>query len=609
MTRRGKQIETHLPCLRCDSSDGAARYVSLGADPFEYFKCFSCGQTYSDKSQENIPKPPTKELILKDKKSLDPNLKPIETYDFIPSAEFRGRGISEETWKFYGFTCTEDDSKLSAPLHDEHGTLVASKVKLDHGSNPYYWTGDKAQARLFGRHLFKNGPRKYITVTEGYEDCGAAYEMLGSKWPVVSIIGGAQAAHTEIHRDDLDFLNEFETIVLDFDDDEHGRKAEAQFAKSFDVGKVKLTRKDLKDANEYLRRAKNYLDQGNRDKYEEAKKAYVDAWWKAKVFRPDGIILSSELIGLVTTDNPKPIALYPFKGLNEMLWGIYDSQLIIITAGSGSGKTGLAKNFILSLFNQSTSERFGNLLLEEGVKDSAFNYISQDIGFNLVDPSIYSSLDREIMVKGEHRLFAGNRFLFWDHFGSSDIDKVCDTVKYFAHNGGCRFVLLDHISIVVSSQENGDERKALDEVMTRLRKLCQDTGVVLFVVSHLKRANGSDAHEEGGVTSLAQLRGSAGIGQLADVVIGMERNGQHTDPTQRNVSTIRILKSRKTGRTGPACKVWWDHDHAQFIEIENEEHLEKIKADLLVESLQGDLVLDNLEITSDSKPIMDRNFK
>jgi len=38
------------------------------------------------------------------------------------------------------------------------------------------------------------------------------------------------------------------------------------------------------------------------------------------------------------------------------------------------------------------------------------------------------------------------------------------------------------------------------------------------MVSHLKRPGGT-AHEEGGITSLSQLRGSAGIGQLSDMVI------------------------------------------------------------------------------------------
>ena len=47
--------------------------------------------------------------------------------------------------------------------------------------------------------------------------------------------------------------------------------------------------------------------------------------------------------------------------------------------------------------------------------------------------------------------------------------------------------------------------------------------------------------------SLSQLRGSGAIAQLADMVIGLERNQQGDNP---NVLTIRVLKNRHSGLTG-----------------------------------------------------------
>ena len=129
----------------------------------------------------------------------------------------------------------------------------------------------------------------------------------------------------------------------------------------------------------------------------------------------------------------------------------------------------------------------------------------------------------------------------------------------------CKYVFLDHISIIVSDQQSGDERKALDEIATKLRTLIQETGIALFMVSHLKRPGGT-AHEEGGITSLSQLRGSAGIGQLSDMVIGLERDGQHDDPQIRNTTTIRVLKNRFSGLTGPACYLYYDKDTGRMLE-------------------------------------------
>jgi twinkle protein len=117
----------------------------------------------------------------------------------------------------------------------------------------------------------------------------------------------------------------------------------------------------------------------------------------------------------------------------------------------------------------------------------------------------------------------------------------------------------------VSSQENGDERKSIDEIMTKLRMMVQETGISLFVVSHLKRPD-TKGHEEGAATSLSQLRGSGSIGQLSDIVIGLERNGQSDDIKERHTTRVRVLKNRWSGLTGPACSLFYDSVTGRMIE-------------------------------------------
>ena len=131
----------------------------------------------------------------------------------------------------------------------------------------------------------------------------------------------------------------------------------------------------------------------------------------------------------------------------------------------------------------------------------------------------------------------------------------------------CKFIVLDHISMIVSSQEIGDERKALDEIMTKLRTLVQETDVALIIVSHLKRPDGK-GHEEGAVTSLAQLRGSGSIAQLSDMVLGLERDSQSDDIATRNTTCLRVLKNRFVGMTGPATYLYWDKDTGRLNEVE-----------------------------------------
>ena len=163
-----------------------------------------------------------------------------------------------------------------------------------------------------------------------------------------------------------------------------------------------------------------------------------------------------------------------------------------------------------------------------------------------------------------------SRMFFYEHFGSTDIDNVVGQVRFMSKALDCKYVFLDHLSILVSAQNNGDERKALDEIMTRLRMLVEETGIALFCVSHLKRPDGK-GHEEGGSTSLSQLRGSAAIAQLSDMVVGLEGNRQADDALERNQTHIRVLKNRFSGETGRCCVLQYDADTGRMFEVEDEE--------------------------------------
>ena len=124
-----------------------------------------------------------------------------------------------------------------------------------------------------------------------------------------------------------------------------------------------------------------------------------------------------------------------------------------------------------------------------------------------------------------------------------------------------KIIFLDHLSILLSGLD-GDERRMIDRTMTDLRSLVERTGIKLFLVSHLRRAQNDKAHEDGQRVSIGQLRGSASISQLSDTVLALERDQQSND----NVSTLRVLKNRYSGETGVAAQLVYDKNTCKFHE-------------------------------------------
>jgi twinkle protein len=491
-------VKYHLPCPLCDSTDA----VSVNADGSAF--CFSCQQYM-------------KEYDMETKQTNGNGKHEYEVKDYMKSsdyAEIVDRNLSEPTCRRYGVTIKMDSmgniTNHYYPYHDKQGAKIATKTRFTK-LKEFTIQGNTKNSGLFGEHLFTRN--KYVIITEGELDCLSAYQMFKTdryETPVVSIKNGITSAVKDI-KGSLDWLEQFENVIVNFDNDEHGREGALKVAELFSPGKCKIMYlpTDLKDASDCLTKNKLQL--------------YQKAFWNAKVYAPDGIINANVLFDEISKPTLQSFVQYPFEGLNKITYGLRPSELVTFTSGSGLGKTQVMRELVHHLI-KSTKDNIGLLMLEE-------------------TPVITS--------KGIMSIEANQRLHLPDvHVPKEELKTYFDST----------------VGIIVSDQSHGDERRALDEIMTRLRTLVQETGIAMIVVSHLRRPDGK-GHEEGAATSLSQLRGSASIGQLSDMVIGLERDAQNDDPEVRNTTRVRVLKNRFAGITGPCCDLKYDNDTGRLTEV------------------------------------------
>ena len=198
---------------------------------------------------------------------------------------------------------------------------------------------------------------------------------------------------------------------------------------------------------------------------------------------------------------------------------------------------------------KTTDKKLGYIALEESIERTANSIIGLEMDKLLHLEPI--SVDEGYKQAYEKTVGSG-RFFLYDHWGSMESDNLLNHVRYMCKALEVEYIILDHLSIIVSALGDGDERRMIDNIMTKLRALVEETKIGLILVSHLKRPHGV-GHEDGGRTHLSQLRGSAGIAQLSDICCGLERNQQSEDSANR--TTIRVLKNRFSGDTGVACQL------------------------------------------------------
>lgn len=496
--------------------------------------------------------------------------------DFIDlkgSDEFINRGISKEVCERFGVRVkrnpeTNDVERVIFPYHTAGGDYVAQKIRVKGYAGKGVWKGESREAEtFFGQHLFNNGRK--IVVTEGEYDALAVFQMFGQKYPVVSLRNGADkngAKAVEEFKKNYEYFRNFQEIILCFDNDEPGRASAEAVAKLFKPDKLKIMQMNkYKDANEYLLAG--------------AKEAFVEEFWQAKALSPSGIVHGTELreriINKLKERHAATAVRFPWEGLNKMLYGIRPEEMVTIISGTGQGKSLIMAELLYHILTSSDA-KIGLMMLEESVEMANLRLASLHASkpYHLPDTEwteeeLGEMLAQTVELKDDD----GNaRVISFDHFGSNGIDETLFRIDHMVALG-CKYLFLDHISILVSDQSHGDERRALDEIATKLRTKVQEHGVSLFIVSHLRRTN-SKPHEEGGQTSLADIRGTQAIAQLSDAVIGLERNGQAENEVERNTTTIRLLKNRFSGSTGEAAKLYFDRETGRLRELTPDEVLD-----------------------------------
>jgi len=551
-------VKLHLPCPSCPSSDA----LCVDEDGRAY--CFSCGKSFSQQEYNGMDKDSSKTSM---------SLISKEPINFEQEGEFNSledRGISKSTATKYGVRSTRgSDGKINKhfyPYYFER-EIIGTKTRVVN-SKEFYSKGNLKEAGLFGEQLFKGGG-KYVTIVEGECDAMAAYEMLGSKWPVVSIRSGAQSAERDI-KSSLEFLESYDNVIICFDSDKAGREASKRIARLLKPSKAKIMSlpEGFKDANELLI---NHQQAG-----------FVKYWWEAKTYTPSGVVNVSDNIDKFINREKKECIPYPWEGLNKKLEGLRQGELVLLTGGTGLGKSSVTRELEHWLINH-TKDNVGIIALEENEERTMDGIVSIEADAKLHIDRIREQYTEEELTKYFRTVFTGdNKDRVWihAHFGANDIDAIFSKLRFMIIGCNCRWVVLDHLHMMVSNSVEGDERRAIDSIMTRLRSLVEETGVGLILVSHLRRIDGNRGHENGVETSVSHIRGSQSIAQISDAILSLERNQQSDDPIEASTTKVRILKSRYTGDVGIATHLVYDNETGRLSELATDDLTNSLDEDI-----------------------------
>ena len=511
----GKIVKRNQPCLACDSTDARQIYEDGGS------KCFSCDKSF--KSDEAVKPAPR----MYSTKRIDPE--EIKTY---ATRGFEARAITKAVCAFYNVKVSyNSDGNIDTHYYPYEKETHYKIRKLP---KEFQWTPSGSKS-LFGMEHF-NGGGKRLIICEGECDtlavAEASHQRYNKFYPIVGISSSAMAEHLVEHRS---WIRSFQEVVICFDEDDAGLKAQKEAIKIIGYDKARVTKLPKNDANDVL------VEMGGKE--------LLQCVFDATTFVPSGIIKRTAIWEAIVAASKVVSIPFPpcLAGLNSKLKGMRGGEITLFISGTGSGKSTIMREIILHVL-ETSKEKIGVISLEEAPGETGKSLASMQLKRNKASEEI-SLEDLEV---GFNEVFKEDRIELLDHQGSANDGSIADRIEYMCLVG-CKKIFIDHITILVSEgAENLQGNEAQDKIMNDLLRIVKRyPDVWIGLVSHLRKTpNDKKSFEEGRLPSLDDIKGSASIKQISFDIVAFARNMTSESEKDRNTIDMAVLKARTIGLTG-----------------------------------------------------------
>lgn len=513
---------SHQPCPyeHCGSSD---------AFSFNYNKgtgwCHSCGTSYPKKNS------PSTFSWVREKYPLRSDLGMLKVVESVEQEggvwEYKGhRKVTSSTMTFYGVKSFVVDD-----LPTKHTYIYPDGSSKTRFFPKEFSTANGFKSdKLFGMDKFPAGSAKAITITEGELDAMSAYQMLGSKYPVVSLPSATPSR--KLLENCKDYLGSFDKIYLSVDADDKAEKFAVTLMNLFPNRVYKVPHDVFKDANEFL-----MADAGDK---------YRNCWYGAGIFTPDNIYATEEDFLELLHDTPDHTYIPTgIVALDDKILGIMQGHFTVIKAPTGIGKSEFMRYLEYNLIKNYPDVRFATWHLEETKLRSLLGVVSYYLNDNLTRKDLINDKNRLQDVEMAIKHITSKTGYMQFHLREEDgPDELIEQIRILSQVYGCKYVFFEPIQDVVTVSSDESKEAMLADLSVRLSKLAADLNVGIITIGHTN---------DNGDFKYCRM-----IGQRASVIIDLVRDKEASDLIERNTTTLLVKKNRPCGLEGEAGELLFD---------------------------------------------------
>lgn len=253
-----------------------------------------------------------------------------------------------------------------------------------------------------------------------------------------------------------------------------------------------------------------------------------------------------------------------FAMLDRILGGFQKSDLIVLAARPGMGKSALAFTMAHSAAKRH-NKRVAIFSLEMSDEQFVQRLLSQSSGIDshqLRTGNIHEN-DWALLMEAANEL--SQLPLYIDDTGAVSIAHIRSECRRMAVEGGIDMIIVDYMQLMsgIPGKKNENRQQEISAISASLKALARELNVPVLALSQLSRAVESRNDKR---PMLSDLRESGAIEQDSDVVMFIYREDYYTEDTDRaNIADVIVSKHRH-GATG-TVSLFFRKELTQFREL------------------------------------------
>ncbi|MDY0023369.1 MAG: replicative DNA helicase [Candidatus Izemoplasmatales bacterium] len=234
-----------------------------------------------------------------------------------------------------------------------------------------------------------------------------------------------------------------------------------------------------------------------------------------------------------------------YKALNNYTLGLQPSDLLILAARPGIGKTAFALNLALNVGSLENRPHIAFFSLEMGVEQLLLRLLSaqSSIPNTKLRKADLSSGEWERLQTAVNNLKGTN--IYFDDSGTVEVMDLRSKCRKLKQNNKLDLVIVDYLQLLSGSGVyKGNRVQEVSEISRVLKEMARELKVPVVALSQLSRSieqrKGDDKRPK-----MSDLRESGSIEQDADIIIFLYvKDEDNDDERKRNLTQFSVAKNR-----------------------------------------------------------------